>query len=244
MAKQNRTISVTRAAVLCGVGRTTVGYWIRSGKLRAVRTGRNYTIPVEELIYFLKVSGQRVPEALNQGEGLAPSFRSLQPCWDFFKGNAHGKKCSRCVVRSRHLDACFTARYTDGLACPDPCGTCRYFLTTYHERLQFIHQIDLPAAVFCGMVFWSANEAWSRMGGRQAADFIGMGLEKVVHAESLEMLIADNRKRALGLQEVPRLFNLSLKHADGTKIATATWVFPLTEPAEAFLMIGDTAAAK
>ena len=56
------------------------------------------------------------------------------------------------------------------------------------------------------------------------------------------MLISDNRKRALGLQQVPRLFNLGLKHAGGGKVDSPTWVFPLTEPTDAFLMIGDTAA--
>lgn len=243
MATSEGTISVTRAATLCGVGRTTVGYWIRSGKLRAVRTGRNYAIPIEELVYFLKAAGQRIPESLTHGGGLAPSFRALQPCWEFFKGSAHGRQCHRCIVRKRRLSTCFTARYTDGLACPDACGACRHFITTYNERVQFVHQINMPAAIFRGMVLWAANAAWGRLCGRGEADIIGMGLERMVHADALEMLIADNRKRALGLPHAPRLFNLGLKHRAGRKVDIATWVYPLAEPAEAFLMIGDEDAA-
>jgi len=41
MAQNKKTLSVTQAAKLCGVGRTTVGYWIRSRKLRATRTGHD-----------------------------------------------------------------------------------------------------------------------------------------------------------------------------------------------------------
>lgn len=242
MTKHCQNLSVTRAAAICGVGRTTVGYWIRSGKLRAARDGRNYTIPKEDLVYFLKVSGQHVPERLNEGDRLAPSFRAIQPCWDFFSNQTHGKYCRQCVARIRGLDVCFTARTTEGLACSQPCSSCRYFLTTFQERLQFVHQIELPAAVFRGTVFWSANGAWGRLCGRKTGEFIGRGLEAVVHADSLELLIADNRKRALGLKQVPRRCALSLKHSDGGKIDTPVWVFPLNEPPEAFLMIGDTEA--
>ena len=42
MADSQKTLSVSKAATLCGVGRTTVGYWIRSKKINAARPGRNY----------------------------------------------------------------------------------------------------------------------------------------------------------------------------------------------------------
>jgi len=61
----------------------------------------------------------------------------------------------------------------------------------------------------------------------------------VVHADSLGLLIADNRKRALGLEKVPRRCTMGLTHVDGSKIETPVWVFPLSEPPEAFLMIGN-----
>ena len=54
MAGSNKSISVSEAAALCGVGRTTVGYWIRSKKLHAMRVGRNYSIPIDDLLFFLK----------------------------------------------------------------------------------------------------------------------------------------------------------------------------------------------
>ena len=61
MTGTKKTLSVSQAAALCGVGRTTVGYWIRSKKLQAHRVVRNYSILVEDLLFFLKSSGQKTP---------------------------------------------------------------------------------------------------------------------------------------------------------------------------------------
>jgi len=45
MTPPQQTLSVSQAAALCGVNRNTIGAWIRSGKIRAARIGRNYAIP-------------------------------------------------------------------------------------------------------------------------------------------------------------------------------------------------------
>ena len=67
---------------MCGVNRNTVGLWIRSRKLHAVRKGRNYTIPASELLFFLRSSGREIPAELAEETSLAPHFRVIQPCWD------------------------------------------------------------------------------------------------------------------------------------------------------------------
>ena len=41
-------LSVSQVASLCGVGHSTVGYWVRGNKLGARRVGNQYSIPVEE----------------------------------------------------------------------------------------------------------------------------------------------------------------------------------------------------
>ena len=44
MNTQNEQIGVTEAALLKGVRRQTVLHWIRSGRLRAIRVGRAWSI--------------------------------------------------------------------------------------------------------------------------------------------------------------------------------------------------------
>ena len=61
-------ITVNQAASFCDVDRTTVGYWIRSGKLAANRIGKKYAIPVEELCFYLQSTGQNIPDALKEIE--------------------------------------------------------------------------------------------------------------------------------------------------------------------------------
>ena len=66
MEKFDKSLSVTQAAALCGVGRTTVGYWIRSNRLPASRKGKKYEIPVQDLLYFLRAGGHKIPVQLEK----------------------------------------------------------------------------------------------------------------------------------------------------------------------------------
>ena len=147
MSELPKTLSVARAAALCGVGRTTVGYWIRSKKLYARRLGRNYTIPVEDLLFFLQNSNQRVPSELYYENSSRPIFRSFQNCWQHWHGNAHARNCGDCIAFKNKLHACFTAKDSGLLRCSE-CNQCHYYLETFYPRIQFIHQISMAAAVF------------------------------------------------------------------------------------------------
>ncbi len=73
MMNAPKTLTVSQAAVICKVGRTTVGYWVRSKKVFAQRMGRNYAIPVEDLLHFLKSSGQPIPPELGNGGSIGPA---------------------------------------------------------------------------------------------------------------------------------------------------------------------------
>ena len=90
-----KTLSVTEAAKLCGVGRTNVGYWIRSKKLRVNRVGRNYSIPVDELLFFLKKTGKEIPPELAELDRKGLFFRSYQRCWQYHEGTEHGEQCGQ-----------------------------------------------------------------------------------------------------------------------------------------------------
>ena len=110
MAKAPKTISVSAAAALCGVGRTTVGYWIRSNKLHASRAGRNYTIAVEDLLFFLQNNGQRIPPELLTEKSSGPFFKSFQHCWQYWSGTEHGSHCEDCLVFRKELRECFAVK--------------------------------------------------------------------------------------------------------------------------------------
>ena len=90
MLVRQKALSVSQAAVLCSVGRTTVGYWIRSKKLRANRVGRNYSIPVQDLLVFLKSTGQQIPPALQDENLKGPIFKSVV-LWHMACSREYGK---------------------------------------------------------------------------------------------------------------------------------------------------------
>jgi len=221
-----KTLSVTKVAKLIGVGRTTVGYWVRTKKIRADRTGRNYKIPVEELIHFLRVNGMEIPPELADSE---PLFRTHLPCWQYWKGTEHGEKCSACVVQKKQLDACFTAK-------DEECHKCRYYLDYVFPKVQLIHQMDNPAAIIKGLCLWGGNSRFAELCGLQANDLIGIGIEEIVHAESLGILVADFKKRDLGNTTVQQNYNIFLKK---DKHEVEMLVYSLSEPEGAYLIVVD-----
>ena len=147
MSGIQKTISVSQAAALCGVGRTTVGYWIRSKKLHALRVGRNYTIPVDDLVFLLRNNHQRIPPELLCVNSNRPIFRSFQNCWEHWNGSEHGRKCHDCIVFRNQLQDCFTVKDSGFLGCSE-CDRCGYYLEMLLPRIQFVHQIEIDRGVF------------------------------------------------------------------------------------------------
>ena len=239
MSPKKKELSVTQTSVLCGVARATVGYWIRSKKLRANRVGRNYSIPVEELFFFLRSTGQKIPHELAGGNLRGLCFRIRQNCWQYLQGTAHGQNCKDCMVFKNQLDVCFSARDGTSLPCPETCDECQYYLETYLPRIQFVHQIDLPAAVCRDLYFWGGNREWAKLCEVREKDVIGMGIEHVVHPDSLETVISDTKKRALGDSGVPRAYSIFMKRNRHNKLSVRIYVYPLSEPAGTFLMLAE-----
>ena len=237
MSGSHKTLSVSKAAALCGVGRTTVGYWIRSKKLHATRVGRNYTIALEDLLYFLKTSDQEIPAELLEENCSGPIFKSFQNCWQFWKGSEHGLKCQNCIAFRNQLQACFTVKDSGLLGCSD-CSTCRYYTDTVLNRIQFVHQIEHPAAVFKDLYLWGGNSSCADICGVEQKELVGMGIEKIVHSDSLPKVIQGIRKLALGNTEVKEecviLINNNPKNPKEVRVS----VYMLSEPANAFLVLG------
>ena len=239
MSKHPQTLSVTQAAELCGVGRTTVGYWVRSKKLRAERSGRNYSIPVEELLFYLQSTGQKVPHELTGGYLQTPVFRSIVNCWDYWQGSAHGQNCVDCTVFTKQLEVCFTARESGLLRCPETCDACIYYKETYFPRIQFVHQIDLSAAVYKDLCCWGGNAKSLELCGINHKKLIGMGIDHVIHPDSLDIVVAGMRRRVFENTAVPRTYIVYLKNKRHGKLKVRSTFYPLCNPPETFLILTE-----
>jgi excisionase family DNA binding protein len=165
-------VSVTQAANICGVGRTTIGYWIRAGKVRAMRIGHTYAIPAGELIHHLKLSGLSVPKELARMTDSQTVFRPICPCSGFMAGTTHGKACGECVVYNNKLSLCFTARASATVGCNEPCSECHYFNAIYMPRLQMVYQHQGPAAILKGLSIWAGNQAFADLCGLSVGDLV------------------------------------------------------------------------
>jgi excisionase family DNA binding protein len=239
MTPPQQTLSVSQAAALCGVNRNTIGAWIRSGKIRAARIGRNYAIPVEELIFFLKSTDQKIPEALGGDRLTGPSFRAIQNCWQYFRGKVSKKDCENCTVYKNRLTVCFTGKDSNALVCNGLCFECQYYKDTYFSRIQFIEQIDFPAAVYKDLYFWGGNKHWAALCAVSQKDLVGMGIENVYHPDSLGQVISSDKKRVLGNPQAPRFDDIYLQHGRHDKLKARIAFYPLFEPTGTWLLLGE-----
>ena len=234
MKTKKKFLSVSQTAALCGVGRGTIGYWIRSKKLRANRVGRKYSIPVEDLLFFLKSTGQEIPTELIDGNLRSPCFRTAQNCWQHWRKRGFEETCEGCIVFKNQLNVCFIAKWQDSKKCVKVCDECQYYLETYLPKIQFIHQIDLAAAVYKDLYFWGGNEKFAQLCEVPEKDLVGMGIERVIHPDSMETVIYNAKKRALGDPKVPRVYDIFLKNKQNGKLKVRVGVYPLRKPSGAF----------
>ena len=240
MSGMQKSLSVAQAALLCGVGRTTVGYWIRSNKLRANRVGRNYSIPVQDLLYFLKSSDQEIPLELQDENLRGPIFKSFQHCWEYWQGREPERSCEACVAFKRRVEVCFTAKNIKESKCAKECDLCQYYVEIFLPKIHFVNQIEAPAAVIKDLYFWCGNSKWARLCGIRKKDLIGLGIEEIVHPSSLETMISRAKRRFLGDFEIPEKFILNLKNRRTDKVAVLVSVYPLSEPEGAFLILVES----
>ena len=236
MDEDKKMRSVPETAALCGVTRSTINNWINNKKLYAIRSGRNYAVPAKELLIFLRYTGREIPSELQGDDLKGPLFKNLQYCWDYSKDTEHEEGCKGCVVSDRKLDVCFTARGSGNLDCTVECRECRYYQEIYLPRIQFIDQLDLPAAVCKGLFFWGANSKWAAINRIPQKEFPGMGIERLIHPNSLERVISAIRKMELG-ESLPMMFNIFFKSKTKGKQEASISFFPLNETPGAFLFL-------
>lgn len=238
VSEVKKMLSVSEAAAFCGVSRGTVGYWLRSRKIVGRRVGRAYSIPVEELLLFLKSTGQEIPAALVDNDARVPYFRALPECWDYWKCD-DDEEGRNCMVQTKRLRVCFAAKQYTGTRVERQCHSCSYYLENYFPRIQFIHQIDAPAVVYKDLCFWGGNPGFAQLCEAKESDLIGMGFERVVHPDSLEAVISHAKQRALAHSVTPTTYCVHLKNSQQGRVRIDAMDCPLKEPEGAGLLIAQ-----
>ena len=228
-------MTVSQAAEICRVGRTTVGYWIRSGKLFAQRSRRNYTIPVDELLYFLKARGHQIPAQLKVEGNDAPIYKRFQYCWDYWQKQGEGRNCRGCLVARQKIADCFTLPPSQVPCRRSACHRCRYYLDLVAVRVQFVHQMEAPAVIFKYFSVWAANSRFATLCGQRKSSLIGIGIEQLVHPDSLAEVVAVLKQLALAKYTNVNPCRIAIFDQAGGKLSVDVLVLPLNEPAGTWL---------
>jgi len=239
MIDMENLLSVSQVASLCGVGHSTVGYWVRGNKLSAHRVGNQYSIPVEELVLYLKSKSQRIPDELAGVDAQLPDIRAFPNCWQYFRGTADRHECDNCFVSKNRVEICFTGKMTGSTQCQTDCPDCKYYIETYLPKIQFIHQISSPAAISRGFYLWGGNKLWAELCGVGERDLPGMGIEQIFHPDSLPMIIAGIKKRSLGGPSMTRSYRTFFKNDEKGKIAVQISLYGLDDPSEGLLILAN-----
>ena len=124
------------------------------------------------------------------------------------------------------------------LECSD-CLACRYYMETYFSRIQFVHQFSVPAAVFKDLYLWGGNSQCAEICGVRQKDLVGMGIEKLVHASSLAIVIEKVRQMAIGETAVGSKCSIYVNNSVKGSQKIQVWVYPLMEPGRTFLVLGN-----
>ena len=238
MIEPETLFSVPECASLCGVGRGTVHYWIRNNKLHAFRKGRSFRISASDLIRFLRGTRRPIPEDLVDLAANRPLFIAPVSCWEYGHG-ASSESCRQCVVYTQGMDACFYAKATNSNRCSQSCSSCRYYRDVISPRIHFIHQIDTPAAVYRDLYFVAANQGFAEICGVDESELPGMGIENIIHPDSLATVIANARRRSLGDRDVPRYYPVFVSTRRNGRIKANIAVYPLNQPKGSYLVLGE-----
>ena len=118
------------------------------------------------------------------------------------------------------------------------CYQCPYYLETIFPRIQFIHQISIPAAVFKDFHFWGGNAHCAELCEVHPKDLVGMGIEKIVHASSLAKIIEAIRKMMLVNLAFEKNCRIWVHNGHNDRREIQVSVYPLQEPESVFLVLG------
>jgi excisionase family DNA binding protein len=172
--------STTELAKICQVSRFTTSKWVREGKIRGASPGRNYKIPADEIIRFLKASNLPIPEELKTG--YRGYNRPQKYCWEYHseQKDVSLHQCSTCIIKEAEILNCFIMRvddYQDNIRCPIECSKCSYFLEKFANHFAIVKAFDEPAIICSNGAILAANQGFAMVTGlSNEANVIGQDL--------------------------------------------------------------------
>ena len=237
METLNDQLTVKTAAEFCRVGRSTVTYWIRSGKLHAVRSGNKYLIPVDALKTFLTSAYKKIPFELD-GSTAEKRTHKIPTCYEYWRDSDHGVQCQTCVVHDHQLDLCFIAQKSQRRQCQTSCSQCDYYHYAFWPTTQIVSQFECPAGVCKDFYLLGANHQLAEICGIAEEQLVGMGLESIFHPDSIGELIGYLRAKALGdMVSDGRTFYLTNPRND--RIRTKLFAFPLNQITGSIVLLAE-----
>lgn len=234
-------LSVTEAAKTCRVSQGTVKYWIRTGKLPAVRQGRGYHVPRADLNHFLRTQGRDIPPELagDDPPGVT-GFRPFQSCSQYWKARLGDDNCRQCPISANPSAACFAMRVQrrqcHGQRC---CHDCAYYQEFFSPRIGFVHQMRVPAAVAMDLFLVGGNGPLADLIGLNVRDLAGMGVERLFDSQGLAGVLEGIRNRPLAGDRIIHVTTRLLTVA-GLSLPVRLSESALNAPPDAFLMVFDT----
>ena len=97
----------------------------------------------------------------------------------------------------------------------------------------------MPAAVLKDMYIWSGNRAWADLCGVDIDDLIGMGIEEIIHPESIKIIINFNKKIQHGDNAGFLKSDVFFENQNGEKIKVNLAMASLKQPDGAYFAIVD-----
>ena len=128
--------------------------------------------------------------------------------------------------------------------CPENCYGCHYFCEYYGPCVAFVYQIEKPAAVYKDLYVWSGNKAWADLCGTDVERLIGVGIEEIIHPDSLKMVISYDKRRQQGDPTVPDRYQVFFGDKSGRKIEVSLAISPLIRPSGTWLAVAESTEPK
>jgi hypothetical protein len=97
----------------------------------------------------------------------------------------------------------------------------------------------MPALITQDLSLLAGNDLFARKCGLAPEEIPGMGIEQIVHPDSLRRVIAIIRKGKIGDKNVPIQYAIYIKTLDNPRFLVDISVYPLKDPKDSALIIGN-----
>ena len=102
-----------------------------------------------------------------------------------------------------------------------------------------VHQIAIPAFIYKDFHFWGGNKDGAALCGLEVAEILGMGVEELIHRDSLEFILHEFRMLDLNELESSSTFPIYFKNQNQHKIRVEAIFSPLHDPEGAWLVLAN-----